>query len=72
MNSHCQCVYSVALTKSVLFHSEQELKDLEEKKGSKGKRKRGDGEDDDMETSSGVRKRLKGKNQKGSKGKNRK
>ena len=45
------------------------MKDQDEK-GSKGKRKRGDGEDDDMETSSGVRKRLKGKkHQKGGKGK---
>lgn len=52
--------------------AKMELKDLEEKKGSKGKRKRGDGEDDDMEASSGVRKRLKGKKQKGPKGKNRK
>ncbi|KAK3924912.1 putative ATP-dependent RNA helicase DDX47 [Frankliniella fusca] len=44
-----------------------ELKDLEEKKGSK-KRKRGDGEDDDMEDSRGVRKRVQGK-KKGGKGK---
>lgn len=35
----------------------QEMKDLTEKKG---KRKKGDIEDDDTETSSGVRKRLKG------------
>lgn len=50
-----------------------EMKDLEEKKG-RGKRKRGDGEDDDMEDSRGVRQRLKGKKQGkgGFKGKNRK
>ncbi|XP_034251681.1 probable ATP-dependent RNA helicase DDX47 [Thrips palmi] len=39
--------------------AKMEMKDQDEKKG--GKRKRGDGEDDDMETSSGVRKRLMGK-----------
>lgn len=49
--------------------AKMQMKDQDEK-GSKGKRKRGDGEDDDMETSSGVRKRLKGKkHQKGGKGK---
>ncbi|XP_052125432.1 probable ATP-dependent RNA helicase DDX47 isoform X2 [Frankliniella occidentalis] len=48
-----------------------ELKDLEEKKGGRGKRKRGDGEeDDDMEDSRGVRKRVQGKkNGGGGKGK---
>lgn len=44
------------------------MKDQDEKKGSKGKRKRDDGENDDMETSNGVRKRLKGKKQRGGKG----
>lgn len=42
----------------------QEIKDLEEKKSGKNKRKKNVLDDDDMEGAQGVRKRLKGKNKK--------